>query len=288
MCKVLSVSRSGFYAWRCRPISQREMENRQLVEQIKTEHRKSSGTYGSPRIYHAVMALGRRCSVNRVARLMKRIGIQAKQAKRFKATTKRDRTDPVAPNRLRQVFSTDHPDSKWVADTLALHASACVTYFPTLEGWLYLAAILDLYSRRIDGWAMSARMTGDLTLSALEMALRQRRPARGLIHHSDQGSQYTDRRYQALLAAHGIRASMNSVGSWYDNAPMESFFGTLKNEHVYHCTYHSRLEAATDLFFYIEGFYNRRRLHSGLGYTTPEAFERSYYVARPSPLTVCP
>ncbi len=264
------------------------METQQLVEPIKTEHQKSGGTYGSPRIFHALMALGRRCSLNRVVRLMKRNGIQAKQARLFRAITKRDLADAVAPNRLRQDFSADHPDGKWVADTLALHASACVTYIPTLEGWLYLAAILDLYSRRIVGWAMSARMTGELTLSALEMALRQRKPAAGLIHHSDRGSQYTDRRYQALLTTHGIRASMNSTGSWYDNAPMESFFGTLKNEHVYHCTYHSRKEAATDLFFYIEAFYNRRRLHSGLGYSTPEAFENAHLVAHASLLTVCP
>jgi transposase InsO family protein len=288
MCKVLNVSRSGFYAWRTRPISQREMENQQLVKEIRAEYQASGETYGSPRIYHALLALGRKCSANRVARLMQQNGIRAKQTRRYRATTKRNQAHPVAPNRFGQVFTADQPDTKWVADTLALHASACVTYIATLGGWLYLAAILDLCTRRIVGWAMSERMTGELTLAALRMALRQRKPAAGLIHHSDRGSQYTDGRYQALLAAHGIQASMNSDGSWYDNAPMESFFGSLKGEHVYHCTYRSRKEAATDLFFYIEGFYNRRRLHSGLGYTTPEAFERAYYVAHASPLTVCP
>ena len=159
-------------------------------------------------------------------------------------------------------------DQKWLAD---------ITYIATLEGWLYLAAILDLYTRRIVGWAMSDRMTSDLTITALEMALLQQRPDAGLLHHSDQGSQYTDGEYQAVLAAHSIVASMNGVGTWYDNAPMESFFGVLKSEHVYHCVYRTRDEARPDVFYYIEAWYNRRRLHSALGYESPEAYEQLYH-----------
>ena len=161
--------------------------------------------------------------------------------------------------------------------TCTCAASAGVTYIATQEGWLYLAAILDLYTRRIVGWAMSERMTSDLTMAALKMALQQRQPAAGLIHHSDQGSQYTDQAYQALLENHGLQASMNGVGSWYDNAPMESFFGTLKSEWTHHRLYHSRTEARTDLFFYIEAFYNTRRRHSALNYLSPEAYEHLYY-----------
>ena len=172
-------------------------------------------------------------------------------------------------------------NQKWLAD---------ITYIPTQEGWLYLAAILDLYNRGIVGWAMSERMTEKLTLSALRMALQQRRPGPGLIHHSDQGSQYTSHAYQALLDAWGIHASMNSVGSWYDNAPMESFFGTLKCELVHHALYHTRDEARSDLFFYIESFYNRRRLHSALDYLSPEAYEQLYLQSQGQHhrLTLCP
>jgi putative transposase len=279
MCKVLNLSRSGFYTWRTRPPSQREMANQELLEQIEKVHRESDETYGSPRIYHALLKLGRKCSVNRVARLMRRNGIQAKQKRRFKTTTKRNKSHPVAPNRLNRDFTAEEPDQKWLGD---------ITYIATQEGWLYLAAILDLYTRRIVGWAMADRMTSALTIQALEMALRQRKPFPGLIFHSDQGSQYTDQKYQALLEAHGIQVSMNSVGSWYDNAPMESFFGTLKSERVHHCGYQTRQEAKTDLFFYIEAFYNRRRLHSALGYVSPEAFEKAHYQQPEYALTLCP
>jgi putative transposase len=279
MCKVLNVSRSGYYTWCTRPPSQREMANQKLLEQIKKVHRESDETYGSPRIYHALLKLGRKCSVNRVARLMRRNGIQAKQKRRFKTTTKRNQAHPVAPNRLKRDFTAEQPDQKWLGD---------ITYIPTQEGWLYLAAILDLYTRRIVGWAMADRMTSALTIQALEMALRQRKPAAGTVFHSDRGSQYTDQKYQALLQAHCIQVSMNGVGSWYDNAPMESFFGTLKSERVHHCSYQTREEARTDLFFYIEAFYNRRRLHSALGYLSPEAFEKAHYQQPEYGLTLCP
>lgn len=268
MCEVLKVSRSGYHAWCTRPPSQREMANQELLEQIKIVHHKSDKTYGSPRIYHALLRLGWKCSRNRVARLMRWNGIQAKQKRRFRTTTKRNKAHPVAPNLLKRDFTADRPDQKWLAD---------LSYIPTQEGWLYLAAILDLYTRRIVGWSMAERMTGSLTIQALKMALHQRKPAAGLIHHSDQGSQYTDQEYQALLGVHGIQASMNGAGSWYDNAPMESFFGTLKSERVHHCTYGTREEARADLFFYIEARYNRRRLHSALGYLSPEAFEQAHH-----------
>jgi transposase InsO family protein len=255
------------------------MANQKLLEQIKQLHRDSDESYGSPRIYHALLALGRKCSVNRVARLMRRNGIQAKQKRRFKTTTKRNKAHPVAPNRLKRDFSAQQPDQKWLGD---------ISYIPTQEGWLYLAAILDLYTRRIVGWAMADRMTSALTIQAFKMAIRQRKPAAGLIFHSDQGSQYTDQKHQALLAAHGVQASMNGVGSWYDNAPMESFFGTVKSERVHHCSYQTREEARTDLFFYIEAFYNRRRLHSALGYLSPEAFEKAHCQQSEYALTLCP
>ena len=268
MCKVLEVSTSGYYAWRDRPPSKREMANRALTAKIQEEFKKSGETYGSPRIYQVMRKLGLMCSQNRVARLMSAADLKAKQTRRYRSTTKRNKADRAAPNILQRDFSAEAPNKKWVAD---------ITYIATQEGWLYLATILDLFSRRVVGWAMSPRMTSDLTLSALDMATRRCRPGRGLIHHSDQGSQYTDSKYQAVLAAHGIVASMNGVGTWYDNAPMESFFATLKSELVHHRAYRSRAEASPDLFYYIEAWYNRRRLHSALGYESPEAYEQLYH-----------
>ena len=265
LCRVLGVSPSGYYAWRKRPASEREMANQKLLEKIRAVHAQSRGTYGSPRVYRDLIEQGVVCSENRVARLMRLHHIRAKQTRRYKVTTKRNKRHPVAPNVLRRNFVADRPNQKWLAD---------ITYVATLEGWLYLAGILDLYSRRIVGWAMSDRITSDLTISALMMALRQREPAPGLIHHSDQGSQYTDDAYQKLLEANGVRASMNSVGTWYDNAPMESFIGNLKMELVYHDVYHTRDEAQTRIFDYIEAFYNRRRRHSALHYLSPEAYEQ--------------
>jgi putative transposase len=267
MCKVLNVSPSGFYAWRGRPVSAREMANRELVKKIEAVYYDSYETYGSPRVYHELKSQDVACSKNRVARLMRLRGLRAKQVRRYKATTKRNKKHRVAPNLLKRDFRADRPDHKWLTD---------ITYIPTQEGWLYLAVILDLYNRGIVGWAMSERMTSALTIRALKMAIRERRPGGGLIHHSDQGSQYTDGTYQALLRDHGIQASMNGVGTWYDNAPMESFFGTLKSELVHHRLYHTRDEARLDLFFYIEAFYNRRRRHSSLDYLSPEAYEQLY------------
>jgi putative transposase len=267
MCMALNVSPSGFYAWRSRPVSAREMANRELVKKIEFVYYDSYETYGSPRVYHELKAQDVACSENRVARLMRLRGLRAKQVRRYKTTTKRNKKHPVAPNLLKRDFRADRPDHKWLTD---------ITYIPTQEGWLYLAVILDLYNRGIVGWAMSERMTSALTTSALKMAIRERQPGDGLIHHSDQGSQYTDGTYQDLLRDHGIQASMNGVGTWYDNAPMESFFGTLKSELVHHRVYHTRDDARPDLFFYIEAFYNRRRRHSSLDYLSPEAYEQLY------------
>lgn len=268
MCGALDVSPSGYYAWRTRPVSMREMANQQLVEKIRIVHSASYGTYGSPRVWHELRARGLACSRNRVARLMRLYHIRAKQSRRFKITTKRNPAHPVAPNVLKRDFVTDQPDRKWLSD---------ITYIWTAEGWLYLAAVMDLYHRGIVGWAMGSRITSALTQDALRMAVLRRRPKPGLIHHSDQGSQYTDQGYQALLREYGIEASMNGAGTWYDNAPMESFFGTLKNELVHHRSYRTRAEARPDLFSYIEGFYNRRRLHSSLDYLSPEAYEHLYH-----------
>jgi len=279
LCKVLDVSPSGYYAWRQRPASAREMANRELVKKIEVVYNDSYGTYGSPRVYRELQAQGVACSENRVARLMRLYHIRAKQTRRCKVTTKRNKCHPVAPNVLKRDFTADRPDQKWLSD---------ITYIPTLEGWLYLAVILDLYARRIVGWSMSDRMTTTLTLDALQMAILHRQPGPGLIHHSDQGSQYTDQAYQSVLENYGIQVSMNSVGSWYDNAPMESFIGTLKSELVHHRLYRTRDEARPDLFFYIEAFYNQRRRHSSLDYLSPEAYEQLYHERHDLCLTPCP
>ena len=268
MCKVLDVSRSGYYAWRDRPPSKREMANRELYKKIEAVYHQSHGTYGSPRIYQALKRQDVACSENRVARLMRLRGLRAKQTKTYKTTTRRNEADPVAPNVLGRDFEADGPNEKWSSD---------ISYIPTEEGWLYLAVTIDLYSRRVVGWAMSDRMTTDLTLRALRMAVHHRNVDPGLVHHSDRGSQYTDHDYQQLLKDWGIQVSMNGVGTWYDNAPLESFFGTLKSEWVHHCKYETRQEARTDLFYYIEAFYNRRRLHSALGYVSPETYEQLYH-----------
>ena len=268
MCKVLEVSHSGYYAWRTRPISKREMANQKLIKEIKTVFEASGKTYGSPRIYQKLKSRGFTCSENRVARLMRLAGIQAKQSKRYRSTTRRHPTRPVAPNRLERDFSAEAPDKKWGTD---------ITYIKTAEGWLYLAVVLDLFARMVVGWAMSKRMTSELTKAALEMAIQRREPAKGLLHHSDQGSQYTDKEYQALLEEYGMTPSMNSVGTWYDNAAVESFFGSLKSELVNDEDYQTRREARTSIFWYIEVFYNRERLHSTLGYLTPTDFEAQYH-----------
>ena len=264
LCRVLGVSRSGYYAWCRRPESRRTQANRRLVVAIRVAHTASRGTYGSPRIYAELRAQGERCGRHRVARLMRQHGIRAKQARRFRVTTDSAHGRPVAPNLLARHFRAPGINQRWVTD---------LTYVATHEGWLYVAVVLDLYSRRVVGWAMQPRMSQELVLAALRMAVTQRRPPRGLLHHSDQGGQYAGPAYQAFLARHGIRPSMSRRGDCWDNAVVESFFKTLKTELVYHRSYRTRAEAQGDVFDYIERFYNQRRRHSFLGYRSPAEYE---------------
>jgi transposase InsO family protein len=244
------------------------MANRALLKAIRVAYQASRQTYGSPRIHAELAAKGLRCSENRVARLMRAHEIQAKRKKRRKITTDRNHDYPIAPNLLRQDFTAQAPNQKWLSD---------LTYIPTAEGWLYLAAVMDVFSRRIVGWALDKCMTSALVTQALQMALDTRQPPAGLIHHSDRGSQYASAPYQALLAEHHLQVSMSHTGNCYDNAPMESFFGSLKTEQVHFQHYQTRAEARTDIFYYIEGFYNRSRRHSTLDYLAPEQFEYTYF-----------
>ena len=268
MCQVLSVSSSGYYAWRQRRPSRRQVENEQLAEEIRQIHQDSYETYGSPRIHAELQERGISCNRKRVERLMRLHQIRAVCKRRRRYTTDSAHSLPVAPNLLDQDFVAEAPNQKWVAD---------ISYIWTAEGWLYLAAILDLFSRKIVGWAMGERVNRHLVHKALQMALTTRRPEaapKGLpLHHSDRGSQYASHDYRALLADHQIQVSMSRTGNVYDNSVMESFFATLKTELVHRRRYQTRAEAATDLFAYIEGFYNRRRRHSSLGYLSPEQFE---------------
>jgi transposase InsO family protein len=270
MCRVLGVSVSGYYAWRKRPASQHQQDTEQLLEKIRWIHEDSRKTYGSPRVHAQLRKQGVRCSRKRVAGLMRRHQIRAKRPRRRVRTTQREPGLPVAPNLLEQDFSAQCPNEKWVSD---------ITYVPTGEGWLYLAVVMDLFSRRIVGWAMAVQMTSELVLQALRMACKQRKPPKGALHHSDQGSQYASSEHRQLLAAYQMQVSMSGVGNCFDNAAMESFFGTLKNELIHLEDYATRAHARREIFAYIEGFYNRRRLHSTLGYQSPEEFERAYWIS---------
>lgn len=266
MCRVLVVSRSGYYAWLKRPTSPREMADQVLSQHIKEIHQQSRQTYGSPRIQAELAENGVNCGHKRVARLMHQEALFAKQSRKFRGTT----TDsahsyPVAPNLLDQDFSASRPNEKWLTD---------ITYIPTATGWLYLAVVLDLYSRQIVGWAMNDSLERHLVIAALQMAIKMRQPPPGLLHHSDRGSQYASEDYQALLTQYQMRCSMSRSGNCYDNAPIESFFGTLKTELIHHCHYQTKAEAKTDIFEYIEVFYNRFRRHSALHYQSPVNFER--------------
>jgi putative transposase len=267
MCDVLDVSRSGYYTWRNRSASQREMADAEYRERIKEIFDESLETYGYERIWKEMQADDIPCGKHRVRRLMREEELVVKQTKRYKRTTKANPEHQPSPNLLEGDFQAERADTKWCAD---------ITYIPTQEGWLYLAVILDLFSRRIVGWAMDGRMKLQLVCNALQMALRQRQPADPLIHHSDRGSQYTSQAFQELLAENNIASSMSGRGNCYDNAPVESFFGTLKTELVNHAVYQTRQEAMTDIFFYIEGFYNRSRRHSSLGFLSPADFEAAF------------
>ena len=265
MCDVLGVSPAGYYAWRSRPESRRSAANRALVDDIKRVHRDTSGRYGSPRIHVELTAQGRGASRGRIERLMRRHGIRAIMARpRRVRTTDSRHALPIAPNLLDRSFSATAPNQIWLAD---------ITYIETDQGWLYLAAVMDLYSRRIVGWAMADHLRASLPLAALRMAISAQRPGVGLIHHSDRGVQYASADYRKLMQSAAFQPSMSRKADCYDNAPMESFFHTLKTELVHHRRYATRAEATRDIFAYIEGFYNRTRRHSAIGYLSPIEME---------------
>ena len=265
MCRVLTVARSGYYHWRNQPLSAQKMADLLLLMHIQYIFTQSRETYGSYRIQAELAEQGLRCGRKRVARLMRTYKLLPKTVQPFKVvTTDSNHNLPVAPNRLNQQFSADQSDKIWLTD---------ITYLATAEGWLYLAVVLDLYSRRIVGWAMSDSLHRQLVIEALQMALTTRQPTPGLLHHSDRGSQYASDDYQALLTKAEMVGSMSRKGNCYDNAPVESFFGTLKTELVFHQQYATRAEARLDIFEYIELFYNRFRRHSALGYKSPVKFE---------------
>jgi len=265
MCEVLKVSHSGYYAWLDRPMSERHKSNRRLVSEIRMVFDRSRKTYGSPRVTIELNASGLSCSVNRVARLMRESGIRAKSKRKYRATTDSKHNHPVAPNLLNRQFTIDRPDAVWLSD---------ITYIWTSEGWLYLASVVDLYSRMVVGWSMSHRITQQLTLDAMNQALGRRSPGPGLLHHSDRGSQYAAGDYQKLLKDNRVIVSMSRRADPWDNAPMESFFGTLKTELIKDEKFSCREDAKTKIFDYIEMFYNRERRHSSLDYKSPVEFER--------------
>jgi len=265
LCDVLGVSTAGYYAWRSRPESRRSATNRDLVDDIKRVHRDTCGRYGSPRIHVELKAQGRGASRGRIERLMRHHGIRAIMARPRRMRTTDSRHDlPIAPNLLDRNFSAAAPNRIWLAD---------ITYVETDQGWLYLAAVLDLYSRKIVGWAMEDHLRAELPLAALKMAISAKRPGAGLIHHSDRGVQYASADYRKVMQSTGLRASMSRKADCYDNAPMESFFHTLKTELIHHRQYATRVEAKRDIFAYIEGFYNRTRRHSAIGYISPNEME---------------
>ena len=268
MCAVLGVSPSGYYAWRRRPPSPHSRADAVLALHIRAIYAESQQTYGSPRVHAELLGRGLQCGRNRVARLMRlaHLCARSKRRSRVPTTTQVDASLPVAPNRLARDFTASAPNQKWVCD---------ITYVPTEQGWLYLAVVMDLFSRRVIGWHLDDTLDTSLALGALHLALGRRQPPAGLIHHSDRGCQYASAAYQAVLSEHALRASMSRAGNCYDNAPMESFFSTLKSELIHHCLYRTRAEARHSIVAYIEGFYNAKRRHSALGYRSPVEFERA-------------
>jgi putative transposase len=264
MCQQLGVSRSGYYAWRERSESKRQKADQLLAEQVASVYQESRGTYGSPRVHAELRAQGHRVSRKRVARLMSQRGLAARRRRRFVRTTDSRHSLPVAPNLLSRNFSPGQPNSTWATD---------ITYVPVRQGWLYLAIVMDLYSRRVVGWAMGEKIDRHLVLRALDMALKGRQPPEGLLHHSDRGSQYASEDYRKALEARGILCSMSRKGNCWDNAVVESFFSSLKMELVHEADFSTHEEARTAIFQYIEVFYNRHRRHSTLGYLSPVDFE---------------
>lgn len=264
-CRLLGVARSGYYAWRTRGESTRRQHDRALLAQIEHIHRASRQAYGAVKTWRELTARGIACGKHRVARLRRQVGIEARRTRRFRVTVEHHHTAPAAPNLVQRQFQTPSPDRVWAGDS---------TFIRTRQGFLHLAVLLDLYSRRVVGWSMSERPNLPLTMAALEMALLHRQPQHGLIHHTDQGPLYSAHAYREKLHAHGLRPSMSRRGNCYDNAVAESFFSTLKNELVHHCDFQTRDEARTAIFEYIEVFYNRSRRHQTLGYVSPAQFEQ--------------
>lgn len=264
-CRVLGVARSGFYAWLRRAPSARRRHREELAVKIHAIHQENRRVYGSPRVHRVLTARGESVCENTVASIMREHGVRAKDKAKFvPRTTDSRHENPVAPNTLDRRFEAERPDRKWAAD---------ITYIPTDEGWLYLAGVIDLCTRRVVGWSMADHMRAGLVSDAMAMALARRGPGPGLLHHSDRGAQYTSDDYRGLLASHGVAVSMSGKGDCYDNAVIESFWSTLKTELVHHEHYTTREQARASIFHYIEVFYNRQRLHSSLGYKSPEAFE---------------
>jgi putative transposase len=270
MCRVLLVSRSGYYAWKKRAEPARKRHDAQLAVEIAGTHKRTRGIYGSPRVHRDLKARGIHVGKKRVERLMRENGLRGRAKRRFCCTTDSHHALPVAPNRLDRHFEVDLPNRVWVGD---------VTYIATAEGWLYLAILLDLFSRRVVGWATSSTNDRTLALDALDRALAHRRPRAGLLHHTDRGSPYASADYQAVLTRHAIVASMSRTGDCYDNAVAESFFATLKAEHVDHEVFPSREVARASVADYIDGFYNTARRHSSIGYLSPIEFELRSQVA---------
>lgn len=268
LCQTLEVSSSGYYSWLKRPNSPRQKEEARLVIEIKAAHKRNRETYGPERLQTDLAEHGVKVGVHRIKRIRKEHGIRCKQTKKFKATTNSDHSLPVAENLLEQNFAVEAPNHAWVTD---------LTYIPTAEGWLYLAGHKDLYTGEVVGYAMGDRMTKNLVSQSLFRAVSAKRPAMGLIHHSDRGSQYCALEYRKLLEQFGMQASMSRRGNCYDNAPIESFWGTLKNELVHHRRYSTRSEAMQEITEYIEIFYNRQRRQKRLGYLSPAGFEQQYF-----------
>jgi transposase InsO family protein len=267
LCETLEVSPAGYYAWRQCPRSDRQQQRDALLVEIRAIHAQFKGRYGSPRIHAELVTRGHACCVNTVAKLMREAGIAAKTARKFRcSTTDSDHDLPVAENLLDRQCNPSEANEAWVAD---------ITYIPTREGWLYLAAVEDLYSRRVVGWAMAEHMESRLVVDALAMAVQRRLPDEGLLAHSDRGSQYASEHYQRLLAKHGITCSMSRRADCWDNAPMESFFASLKKELVHDADFATRAEARAAIVEYIEVFYNNQRRHSSLGYVSPAEYEQS-------------
>jgi transposase InsO family protein len=270
MCRVLKVSRSGYYAWRKREPGLRELEDQRHAKAIQGVHRESRGTYGSPRVYEALQQAGTPCGKHRIARIMREQGLRGRAARRFRSVSTKRSDAPAPPNRLAGHFTASRPNEIWVGD---------LTQVRTREGWLFLAILLDLYSRKIVGYATAARPQQEIALQALAMAVDARKPQPGLLHHTDRGGQYLSAEYQDQLDRHGMICSMSRPGRCQDNAVAESFFHTLKAEWIYHFDFATREQARLAIFDYVEGFYNPSRLHSTLNYRSPDEYEKMSYAA---------